>query len=249
MTFSLARVAAGYAIPVLIVAWVPQVGAFEPPKPNPSLAKHLAEQGISEAEWLLFDGIRKAHPEQIRYAVKAGADPNKARDSIGTKFTPLITAVTRYSPDPAIVMLLIDLGADVNAPYDPGPLKPADNTREARTLALMASSIQGRGRTALHWAAGHSSAEVVRLLIARGARLEAQDSWGHTPLFMVPPDRRVNAEALLAAGAQINARDQGGRTALGNKKLWLQLAHEMPERTKQAYREYIEWLAKNGATE
>jgi len=77
------------------------------------------------------------------------------------------------------------------------------------------------GLTGLHWAAGHRYLDIVRLLLARGASLEAKNAWGGTVLDSTvwfakhpPVDHPHDApdveylpilEALLAAGADVNA--------------------------------------------
>ncbi len=77
------------------------------------------------------------------------------------------------------------------------------------------------GLTGLHWAAGHRYLDIVRLLLARGAALEAKNAWGGTVLDSTvwfakhpPVDHPHDApdvgylpilEALLAAGADVNA--------------------------------------------
>lgn len=77
------------------------------------------------------------------------------------------------------------------------------------------------GLTGLHWAAGHRYLDVVRLLLARGAALEAKNAWGGTVIDSTvwfakhpPVDHPQDApdagyvrilEALLAAGADASA--------------------------------------------
>jgi hypothetical protein len=77
------------------------------------------------------------------------------------------------------------------------------------------------GLTGLHWAAGHRYLDVVRLLLARGAALEAKNAWGGTVLDSTvwfakhppidhPHDRSDVGyleiiEVLLGAGADVSA--------------------------------------------
>ena len=98
--------------------------------------------------------------------------------------------------NPDAVRLLLDLGFDVNVARAEPPWRV--------------------GETALHAAAWRGRASTARLLIDRGARLEAQIHSGHTPLDMVllgitqpsewtPNDSAVSiAKMLIDAGAQLH---------------------------------------------
>jgi ankyrin repeat protein len=94
--------------------------------------------------------------------------------------------------DRATVRALLQKGADVNA-------------------------AQGDGMTALHWAATHGDAELARILIYAGARVEAVTRNGsYTPLHLAS---RVGSatvvKSLLDAGANVNATTtSGGATPL-----------------------------------
>ncbi len=54
---------------------------------------------------------------------------------------------------------------------------------------------------------------MVELLLARGARVEARNAFGNTPLHLAVGDRRV-VELLLAAGADARARNLFDKTPL-----------------------------------
>ncbi len=87
-----------------------------------------------------------------------------------------------------IARLLLDQGADVNAP---------DNF----------------SNTPLHLAVRHPA--LVELLLARGAQVGARNAFGNTPLHLAVGDRRV-VELLLAAGADARARNLFDKTPLDN---------------------------------
>jgi len=64
----------------------------------------------------------------------------------------------------------------------------------------------------LHWA---TNGEISELLILKGARINAKDRYGRTPLhYSVVTGRRDVAEILISHGAEINARDSGGVSPL-----------------------------------
>jgi len=102
-----------------------------------------------------------------------------------------------------IVELLLQNGAEVNAPTEPN------------------ASLGREGETALCFIAGSSYAEnhekVIELLVEAGANVDVQDANGATPLmkaidsgFAYPNAVR----ALLQAGADTQLKDKVGRTAL-----------------------------------
>ncbi|MEI9899444.1 MAG: ankyrin repeat domain-containing protein [Hyphomicrobium sp.] len=127
----------------------------------------------------------------VSLLIESGADL-KAADSSGK--TPICYAGGRgFTP---VVRLLLDHGIDVNARY-------------------------GNDLTALMWVAGHADAagtndvaDLVTLLIARGARLDDQDNRGRTALMIAASlghDKAV--ELLLEHGADKRLLDKTGKTA------------------------------------
>ena len=93
--------------------------------------------------------------------------------------------------DWAVVHGLIEQGADVN-------------------------SAQGDGMTALHWAAWHGEADLVRLLIEVGANVGvATRINGYTPLFLASQHGHAAViGALLEGGANLNLASTTGSTPL-----------------------------------
>ncbi len=73
-----------------------------------------------------------------------------------------------------------------------------------------------RGRTALHAAAAAGAFKTCKLLLrGGGARCDARDSRGETPLLSAAQGgHRAVVELLAAAGADVAAADEGGVTAL-----------------------------------
>ncbi|KAJ4200308.1 hypothetical protein NW759_015885 [Fusarium solani] len=71
------------------------------------------------------------------------------------------------------------------------------------------------GRTPLWWAAKNGHGAVVRLLLDRGAHIEAPDKSGRTPLWRAAErGREAVVRLLLDRGAHIEAPDKSGRTPL-----------------------------------
>ncbi len=73
------------------------------------------------------------------------------------------------------------------------------------------------GSTLLHLATQSNRKDIVDRLLARGARVDAADDLGTTPLMLacLDKERTPIAESLLAAGADASAQRTDGETALG----------------------------------
>ena len=91
-------------------------------------------------------------------------------------------------------------------------------------------------RTVLHWAA-IANAELIPLLLAKGADIEARDGSGMTPLHHAVSARNTAAvEKLLAGKADVRASDNAQNTVL-----------HFACRGKDPRQEIITLLLKNGA--
>ncbi len=78
----------------------------------------------------------------------------------------------------------------------------------------LASSDLRDGMTVVHFSVGYQAADILDLLIARGADVNIADDRGITPLHIAAQkNNRDITLALLRAGARINAKDQSGRSA------------------------------------
>lgn len=121
--------------------------------------------------------------------VSKGADVNAVCKS-GT--TPLLLAVRGNNLD--LVKLLIEKGAETDVVMPTGGDKSC---------------------TLLHFAAFHDNPEMVKLLIAHKAPLNAKTDSGFTPLHTAAYLNSISAaKVLLQAGADLNAKDGKGRTPL-----------------------------------
>jgi ankyrin repeat protein len=140
----------------------------------------------------------------IELLVAHGVDVN-VKDKEG--LTPLHCAAYEGYED--IAALLLARGADVNArtASDPRP----DSIPWERDLGFRL----GPSVTPLHEAVAGWDPNVVGLLLAHGAEVNASDESGDTPLhYAAARTGRKVAEVLIAAGADVNARNKDGTTPL-----------------------------------
>ena len=184
------------------------------PPPSPQAQKTTAGQAVVDCrKWNTKKFFRKATVENVRACIEAGADVN-ARDggswSDCTKCTPLHRAAL-YNENAAVVQVLIDAGAQVDA-----------------RNGFVGTCLNC---TALHAAVIYSeSVEVVKALLEARADPNARDDDGFTPLHRAAWHNQDPAvvERLLEAGADLHARDAGSwsgcrkctplhRAALSNK--------------------------------
>jgi ankyrin repeat protein len=159
--------------------------------------------------------------ETVKLLVEQGADVNAA-DTVGV--TPLIAAA--FVDNGAVARFLVEKGANVNARGTVGANTAlmgasingnADLTRlllahEADVNAISADRggtvkngpVAFGNVTSLHLSVSSGSPETVRLLLDGGARVNAQDIRGMTPLMFAVSTDRPNLEIirmLLARGA------------------------------------------------
>jgi len=78
------------------------------------------------------------------------------------------------------------------------------------------------GGTPLHYAVGEGRNEIAKLLIAKGADVNAKDIYGTTPLHYA--NTKEIAQPLIAEGADVNAKDDDGKTPLNSA-----IRHKHPE--------------------
>jgi ankyrin repeat protein len=133
----------------------------------------------------IVTAIRNGDLEMLRFALKDGADPDM-RDKGGLGL--LHIAVKENKAE--AVDILIAAHADPNLP------------------------VAMTNHTPLFYAAHPGvSPGIVDALIRCGARTEAVDAYGWTPLHMAADHGAHEAvQALIAAGADVQARDRDGRT-------------------------------------
>lgn len=122
----------------------------------------------------------------VEKLLQAGANPNVAKP---TGETPLLVAARSGSA--GALQLLLAHGADVNA------------------------KESWRGQTALMWAVAEQHVEAARVLVERGADIQARSNAGFTPLlFAARTGNLESVQLLLEAGGNVNDATPDGMTAL-----------------------------------
>jgi ankyrin repeat protein len=126
--------------------------------------------------------------------------------------TPLHLAA--YSQHPEIAAALLEKGAKIDF------IAAIALRRSELVRAMLEESpalLRKRspdGWTALHIAARCSAAEIVSMLITKGADVNGIGKRGLTPIFFALREPFENAGLLLAHGANVNARGKHGFTPL-----------------------------------
>jgi ankyrin repeat protein len=149
----------------------------------------------------------------VKTLLDAGAAPNGTGFSLREQVkdqTPLVAAIQSQSPE--IMRLLIDRGANPNLRAladDDSPGTPplvaasARSSEMARLLMLKGADVNAptrNGVSALHFAASRGDLELVRELIARGARTDSKDKLsGKTPLDWAQEKQHLEVVSYLKA--------------------------------------------------
>jgi ankyrin repeat protein len=137
------------------------------------------------ADELITLAYRKDY-DALQAALGAGANINAA-DSDGR--TPLMHAVLASDSDQRTIQFLVSRGADVNL-HD-----------------------KGQRWTALHFAARDQKLSIVEALVTAGAQVDAEDSFGNTPLWRAVMEKNVLPEIitfLLKHGASPDRKNHRG---------------------------------------
>jgi ankyrin repeat protein len=119
----------------------------------------------------LNGAVFHGHSRLVQFLIENGADVNAALPETGE--TPLHAALCKSgrAEFDAIVKLLLDAGANPNVATTPS----------VETGAFM-RDVRTRGETPLHRAAAFAGEATIDRLLAKGAKLEARDINGDTPL-------------------------------------------------------------------
>jgi ankyrin repeat protein len=142
--------------------------------------------------WAAFNG----HIEIVKSLIAKGVDVN-ARDRDGRGNSALICAI--WSVDVPMVRLLIRNGADANTGNS--------NWTPVMTAAWAMGSLRRQSKK--------NVLPILKLLLAKGAKVNARDRAGQTALSLAAAVGDVAAlRVLLRAGAYIHIRDRKGNGAL-----------------------------------
>ena len=162
-----------------------------------------------------FRAVNVDNDDAVARMLAAGLDPNQL-DPRGQPA--LILALQTESLKVARVLLdAKGVQVDIRNRAGETPLMMAALKAEvdaATALLAHGAAVQKDGWSPLHYAATGGSAAIVRLLLSKGAALEARSPNGSTPLMMAARYGNEEAvDALLAAGADRSAKNDLGMDA------------------------------------
>ena len=187
---------------------------------NTEIAELFIKSGIdvnAKTEWegnpALIIAIWKGDVRIIKAIIGAGANPN-ITDNYGT--TPLDAASEKGIAE--VVSALIASGANVKE-SGPGAMVIASRWGFGEIVkALLNAGVETKGEKAVKAMSqasdfGHTS--VVKLLLEKGAEVNAKDFAGYNPLARaVESNKKETALLLLDKGADMNNKDNYGMTPL-----------------------------------
>ena len=176
--------------------------------------------------------------EQGKIADLVLLDANPLQDINNTQKIAAVVAGGRIFHRAALQKML----AQVEAQDDISPLHFAlymKDEAKARSLIEGGADVSRRtsqGTTPLSRAVDAGFKDIVELLIAKGADVNAKDNWNWTPLHSAVYGHKDIVELLITEGANVNARDGASRTPLFYAK-------------DEGNSEIVELLRKHGAKE
>jgi ankyrin repeat protein len=162
-----------------------------------------------------FRAVDVDNADAVTRMLAAGLDPNQ----LDPRGQPALM-VALQSESLKVAKVLVDargIQVDIRNHAGETPLMMAALKAEvdaATALIARGAAVQKEGWSPLHYAATGGSAAIVKLLLSKGAPIEARSPNGSTPLMMAA--RYGNEEAvdtLLAAGADRTAKNDLGMDA------------------------------------
>ena len=176
-------------------------------------AKATAKRGDTP---LFVAAFRPGNSAVLSLLLSKGADPSTKLLGV---FTPLDASA--IFGDLAAMRVLLDNGAKAADSSSLARSAAAGHCRECLQLALArGASPNGSvaGRSALQDAAGFGNLEMVRMLVEKGADIQAADGRGYTALMRgvlsYEPGSAQVVEYLLAKGARTDPKNETADTAL-----------------------------------
>jgi ankyrin repeat protein len=190
---------------------------------------------------LMIAARRPGNTPVVKLLLERGANPNPNAHPLAES-SPLIEAAT--AGDAAGMELLLGRGAEVKEAGQPA-LEMAVTVRCSKCLALLAAKDLGREAytLALPNIAAYGDLNAVRLMLDRGADVNAVDPLGRTPLMYAAASDLLPLDVvklLVERGADVKAKDAhklGGDSGLTVLDI-ARLHGETP---------VSEWLVKSGA--
>lgn len=164
----------------------------------------------------LFVAVIRDDVGSLKSLLAQGVDPN-SRDPKG--MPALMLAVRRESPR-VFDALLAHAGIDVNARNSAGEsalmlTAIAGDLQASQRLIDRGATVQHEGWSPMHYAASGPSTALVRLLLERGASVDALAPNGTTPLMLAAQHApEATVELLLQRGADPRRRNQRGLQAI-----------------------------------
>jgi ankyrin repeat protein len=176
-----------------------------------------AMRGASAADLShFFTLVQVDNANAVKAQIAQGVDVN-ARDPRSGE-TALIIALREESMN--VFNALVDdprVKLELEAPNGNTALMMAAfkrNTPAALALLERGAKVNRKGWSPLHYAGAGDAADIARVLIARGAALDARAPGGLTPLMMAAREGQESAVAvLLEAGANTSLKSSDGMTA------------------------------------
>jgi ankyrin repeat protein len=214
---------------LLVSSGHPAAAGLQAALVNTLLDFGAAANGVADDGAPLMTAIAFGHPKAARVLADRGARSDNVfaaaalgRLDLVERF--VLDARTLAPGVPLVAPRWYGLPADAKVHIEHAFVAACKFGRLEVVERLLDAGVDHRasdGLTGLHWAAGHRYLEVVMLLLARGAALEAKNAWGGTVLDSTvwsakhpPVDHPQDApdpgyvpilEALLAAGADARA--------------------------------------------
>ncbi|KAL2270538.1 hypothetical protein VTJ83DRAFT_2722 [Remersonia thermophila] len=178
--------------------------------------------GCTPLHWAVFSDSYESCYGTVKYLVGQAGANLEARTRSEAQRTPLELAIAQGEID--IFRALIDGGADIEArgPLGRLPLRVAVEMGHEAIVNLLLQMradfnkpVDERKSRALHVAAENGRESCLKMLIEKGANLEATDNQGQTPLHNAAcRENETCLWMLIEAGANLEAQSRKHRTPL-----------------------------------